>query len=201
MAADNVEIANQSLSNIGVSDYIESLTEDSNEAEKCNLFFHSVRKRLLRQFNWPFAKRQVALVLSDETVTGWNYCYVYPADCINARKIVNNTARNPNRNQKIQFKVFANAAGTGRLICTDQADAVLEYTVDITDPTMFDELFDETFGWCLSDKIAGPLKVDAKFVTLAGQKAAYWLKECAGVALDEEEDDQPNESQFVEARS
>lgn len=200
MPLSDTDICNQALGNIGISDFIESLTEESNEAEKCNLYYESVRDRLLRQFNWPFAKVQAALVLSDQTVTGWAYAYVYPVDCINARKIVNSTARTPNRQQKIPFKVFNNPTSAGRLICTDQADAVLEYTVQVTDPTLFDPVFNETFGWCLSDKIAGPLKVDAKFVTLAAQKSQYWLRECGGLALDEEEDDEPGESQFVEAR-
>ena len=96
-----VDIANRALSAIGTRSQITSLTEDSNEAEQCNLLLEPLRDELLRLAPWNCATNTNLLSVlksapgtpenPDDTSTTWNkslppppwaYEYAYPVDCL-----------------------------------------------------------------------------------------------------------------------
>ncbi len=95
------QICNFALSSIGTRSTIAALTEDSNEARACNLWFAQTRDDMLQQAFWNFARKTATLSLlkqapgtpgfSGTQSTTWNssypappwlYEYAYPSDCL-----------------------------------------------------------------------------------------------------------------------
>lgn len=84
-----VQICNLALNKIKQST-IESLDEDSLQAERCRLLYNHVRRYLLYQYNWTFAIEQASLSIAkykknatnpelvDESLFEYNYKYSLP---------------------------------------------------------------------------------------------------------------------------
>lgn len=97
------EICNRALSRIGTRSTIASLSENSNEAEQCNILYSPTRDEVLSMAFWNFAKKTASLALvksapgTPTNPTGtiqwssaypappWLYEYAYPSDCIQMR--------------------------------------------------------------------------------------------------------------------
>ena len=123
MATTVVSICNLSLARVGHDRAIQALAPDENSkaANLCAMFYEPMRDKVLRDFAWPFANKYAALSLvAEEPNTDWLYAYRWPSDCIRALRIVN---------------------AAGKLIYTDEPDAVLLHTARYTDPTWFDADF------------------------------------------------------------
>ena len=96
MAISSVKIANFALSKVGTDSTIETLTENSAEAKACNLWFETARKQALSAYDWPFARKRLALAVhGDDPPDEWAYRYQYPADCVKARFVENPVGKTP----------------------------------------------------------------------------------------------------------
>lgn len=97
-------ICNFALSQVGTRSTIASLTEDSNEARACNLWFDQTRDDMLQQAFWNFARKTATLSLLKQSpgtpgfvgpasatwsnvypAPPWQYQYAYPSDCLQVR--------------------------------------------------------------------------------------------------------------------
>jgi hypothetical protein len=89
LSVSEVSICNMALSKIGASSSIESLTEESAEANECNLWYTFSRRQTLQATDWGFARRRITLAThGDDPPSGvWGYRYQYPSDCLTMRKI------------------------------------------------------------------------------------------------------------------
>lgn len=152
-----VSICNMALARIGVSSFISNLNEASNEARVLNLFYEQMRDFALRDNDWNFARRRVVLANAGTPPTNWAFKYTYPSDCIYARKILMAGMRNPRNDQRIPFEIASE--GSQRVIYTDQAQAELVYTARITDPTLYDPMFESALAFLLAAEVAMPLTV------------------------------------------
>jgi len=151
--SSEVEICNMALGGVGVAHEISSLTEASTEAEQCNRFYAATRNELLRDLSPQFARRYVALALLEEDPNDdWAYSYRYPSDCLRALRLVDG-----HRIQTTRIPWELASDTTGRLIYTDQDDAVLRYIARIEDPEQFDPSFVEALAWKLAFKLSIPL--------------------------------------------
>lgn len=159
MALTDIQICNMALGHLGHTKFIASLTEPSLAADLCELYYEPARDFVLEDFPWPFATKYVTLGLVEEDPNDdWTYSYRYPDDCVYARRIVNALGRtNPN---PPPFKVGADA--DGRLIYTDEEDAILEYTKLVTDTNLFPAVFAMAHSWYLASLIAPGLAKDKK---------------------------------------
>lgn len=157
MASSVIDICNMALARIGVSTYISALNESSNEARNCNLFYESMRDFALRDYPWNFAEKSVVLADAGTPPTEYGFKYAYPSDCLRALYIVNPITRTPRNDQRIHFKVALE--GGAKVIYTDQAEAELVYTAQVTDPTLFDPMFASALAYLLASEIAMPLSV------------------------------------------
>ena len=161
------------LSNVGAASLIQSMTEDSEEARICNLWYAQSRDAALRAHAWAFATQFRVLADLGSPHTGWDYRYSYPADCLVALEIVNTV-----NDDLIEFEI-AGGIST-RVILTDEKDAELRYTARITDAVQFDAGFVEVLSWNLAYHIAESItgssskKNDALqiYQSLVGQMAA-----------------------------
>lgn len=151
-----IDIANAALAHVGVSRVIASLDDDSEEAAAADRFYDRARRKVLEQGVWQFAKRRVTLgLVAEDPNDNWGYSYRWPSGCLIPRRIVDTTKRFAQESTPIPFELGSDA--TGRLIFTDEAEAILEYIEDYQDPAHFSELFASCIEWTLASYIAMPL--------------------------------------------
>lgn len=157
MTASVISICNMALSAVG-GYAIASLDEQSAEARACLQHYEPCRDEVLRAFEWPFATKVVALpTVADVRFPGWEYVYAFPSDCLFARAVI------PPNGQLVPvvlFEVRASNNGTSKYIVTDLAQAYLEYTAKIEDPTMYDPQFVRALSCYLGAQIAVALSSD-----------------------------------------
>ena len=148
--ASDVSICNLALSHIGTAT-INSLDDPTKEGRACKLHFAAVRDSVLREHPWNFATKREYLSLLNTTPVGWSFAYAYPSDCLFARELWQQTRlENPTP--------FETVRGTGgRVIVTNEQDAVLEYTSAVTDATQFDPLFVDALSYKLAAELAMPI--------------------------------------------
>lgn len=156
MALSQVKIINLALTNLGTKAQIESLDDGSTEAGIASSVWTPTLEMVLASFPWSFATRFEALALvSDYTVPSeWTYAYRYPSLCLRALRIVSSAGRMTD--PPIPF-VIASDGSSGRVILSDEPDAVLAYTSKTTDPTAFDASFTYALSWALAAAFAIPL--------------------------------------------
>lgn len=184
MANSIISICNRALSEIGTRSTIASLEEGSPEATQCALWYDNLRQQLLRTANWGFARFQLSLtqlgdLIPDETSPyPWAYKYAYPSDCIKMRYILapppstlTGSINPPTVGQPILTSCFSpsranrfivandrdNLLNQRRLILSNVYQAIGAYTGDVTDPSLFDTLFDGALTAALAYKLVIPL--------------------------------------------
>lgn len=198
--ASVISICNLALSNIGNSRSINSLEEASKEADVCSLHFEQCRDSVLADFDWNFATKRVALADTGAPPTDWQYAYRYPTDCVRITEIMVPGIRNPTAEQRIQYEVGVDAAGTGKLIYTDQPQAMLKYVTRITDVNMFDAIFIEALAWRLAAAINMTLTGSADLGNNALNMYGRVILSASSHSLNESQEPVQPESDFTNAR-
>ena len=199
--ASKTEICNLALSHLGISKDIANVdTEQSQEAKACRRFYDLARQTTLKDFNWPFATKFLALGLIEENPTDeWRYSYRYPNDCLYARRILSGF-RDDTENTRIQYKVGQDDAGL--LFYTDKESATLEYTVDIEDVSYFSSDFKMALSYRLAHYIAARITAGDPF-NLADKSFAKYKMEitnAAANALNEDKSSLPFVTESIQAR-
>jgi hypothetical protein len=155
--ATKTEIANDALNRIGSSEINDIDTDTSVEATTCKRHFERARKAYLRDADPGFARKEVALALvSGEEDSKYEHVYAYPADCMKAREIFNPASTT----EVIEFDKGTDAAGNSKTILTDQEDAVLIYTRDITNLNVFEQDDLDVLALSLAMRIVMKIKRD-----------------------------------------
>lgn len=183
---DKIEIINLALARIGVA-AIERLDEPSEAARQVRAFYEHTRRTVMRKHKWSFATRRAGLALVPATLKDYKYAYRYPTDAIYVHRLYAEGSKKPWDNR--HYKIMSNKEG--RLICTRQKFAEVEYTADITDTTLFDDGFVEAFSWKLASEIAFTLTGKQDLVTNAIQAYNAYFTEAVGA--DAAEDMEPTE--------
>jgi len=198
--ASVIQICNIALMRIGSSRTINSLSEQSKQADVANVFYESSRDTVLSDFDWNFASKRVALADLDTPSTDWQFAYRYPTDCMRITEIMTPGIRYPAPGMRVTYEVGADAAGTGKIIYTNQPEAQLRYVGKITDPNMFDAQFADALSWKLAAEFAMPLAASGDLGNKALQM--YNAMVLAGVAHSNNESQEPlvPESEFTIAR-
>ena len=154
-----IDICNQALFHLGVA-AISDLDDGGDiSAVACKLFYDSALRTALRDHPWGFAKTEVRMSPAEnqDDYPSYNYAYQYPYDCLRPLSILN---KNRKDSKKIEYDVQINHSRTGKVILTDQENAILSYIVFIDDPNLYDGWFVEMLVLCLASKIAGKLTGD-----------------------------------------
>lgn len=196
----DVQICNMALGHLGIGKQIASLTEKSAEAAACNRFYEQSRDEVLRDFPWPFATKILALGLIEEDPNDeWDFSYRYPSDCMNFRRILSGT-RNDSRQTRVSYRLANDVSG--RLIYTDEEDAVGEYTEHVTDTALFPPDFVSTVSMILAAYIAPGLTAGDPFKM--GERAIklyeYQRNKAQGNATNEEQNEEQPDSEFIRER-
>lgn len=178
--ASDVDICNLALAHLGDSATVATIDppEGSAQAEHCSRFYPIARDALLEMHQWGFATRRAALAQLDNTSASWAYCYAVPNNVLNVIAVLapdagddySNAPTNSWVNAYPAYPLSAFGAYTpqpfvlesreddgAEVIYTNQPDAVLRYTVRITDTSKFSPLFVECLSWLLASHLAGPV--------------------------------------------
>ena len=160
------DIVNLALSRIGHQGRIASLFDGSVPAKRALDIYGQTRDDLLRSQDWDFAERAVILTQLKAAPAGgysistpwsstyppppWLYEYSYPTDCLKIRclKQVPSTDPYPMPN------VFHVANDGTKVILAEISNAILVYTGQITDPTLWNSNFIEALTASLARRLA-----------------------------------------------
>lgn len=195
--ASEVDICNLALGNIGDKANVASIDppEGSVQAEHCARFYPIARDALLEMHSWGFATRRVTLAALTSPSTSWDYCYAVPTGMLNALAVIPADSQDDYSeqygttwagipltdstlptNQYVTRPYVIETLDDGTdVILTDEADAVLRYTVRVTDTSKFSPLFVTTLSWHLASMLAGPV--------IKGDAGRAEAKRCADVML------------------
>lgn len=153
----DVSICNLALTHIGQKT-ISSLTESSEPARKCLLLSGPSRDAVLRAHNWVFATKIEALAeISGEKILGWEYLYKQPTKCLLVRKIYNEETMSDVESQ--EFKELLSPSNQ-KAVAARISPAFAEFTVQVTDPNLFDSMFVWALSYKLAAELAQPLTAD-----------------------------------------
>lgn len=144
-----------SICNVGLidglgQDPISSLDDPVKAAILCKQRYDGLRREMLRQFPWNFARKQAKLA-ADVTAPLFQYGHAYPlpADYI--------TMVNLPDNDMAEWQVFGNA-----LYTDEGAPLNVIYICDFEDPVRFDPLFVKCLGLSIASALAIPLLQDKR---------------------------------------
>ena len=196
-----VDICNMALSSIGTRSTIASLTEGSAEAIQCSIWYDPTRREILAAAQWNFARRQKTLgVLAAAAGTpenptgsgalppdGWLYQYAYPSDCISPRYIqpagdtgYDEIAMGSFAGRPIRFIVagaFDSSGNEIKVILTNEPQAELIYTGDVSTTAIFESDFITALADALAARLAIPLTGDKQLAVQKAQASQGTLKE------------------------
>ena len=191
--ASEVDICNLALAHLGDAATVSSINppEGSVQAEHCSRYYPIARDALLEMHAWGFATRRVTLALLSTTWTEWQFAYAVPADAINLMAVMPPDATSDYSvginymfsqtglpmvaggvYQPQPFSWETQADGS-QVIYTNQENAVLRYTAQITDTTQFSPLFVISLSYLLASYLAGPV--------IKGEIGAAEAKRCLGL--------------------
>lgn len=193
-----VDICNIALARMGNGQQISSLDEGSQEAVTLNLLYEPALRKVLRDVDWPFARKRASMqLIEEEPNSDWAYSYRYPTDCIMFRRIV--TGKRPRLNvDPIPYEI-ANG-DTSRVIYTDQEEATGVYTVFVNNVTYYDDAFVSMLAWRLCMEAAMPLAVERNRRTDAMQMYNIEKGEAMAGAFNEGQVDKEADSEYIRAR-
>lgn len=174
------DVVNVALTRIGYKLRIGNLYDGSDAAKKALDIYGQTRDELLRQNDWGFAERNVAMTLLKSAPVGgyvpptswstaypplpWLYEYEYPGDCIKVRAVKPSPLFIPPYDP--QPYVFAtpndnSLTPSAKVIVCNVADAVLVYTGQVTNPASWEADFAEACAAALGRRlVAGLMSAD-----------------------------------------
>jgi len=168
-----LDIYNLALDAVGTRSTVSSLTERSAESSACNRQYNASRIAALSAFHWGFARKQVALPLLASSYLGqsvpvpWIFEYATPSDFLDSWFLMPPTgtfnARGMPTWPPVSYIISTDADAYGNdvsVILTNQEDAILVYTKDLTDIALFDPQFIDALRLLLASRIALPLTGD-----------------------------------------
>jgi len=150
MAVSEVHICNMALGSLG-AEQINALTENSQAARWCNIFYETNRDACLVLHNWNGVTKRATLArLSAAPAWGYQYKYQLPSDCLRVWR-AKATASEDDDTGEIEYKV------EGRELLTDEENVYIKYIARETDPTKYPPLVIEVMAARLSWLLAYPV--------------------------------------------
>lgn len=186
------EICNLALSRIGVTEYIDSLDEDSAHAQACSVIFDIARDTALASASWSFATKRATLALLDVEHDEWEYVYTLPADLLEVQSFWPATPKTP-------YGIELNSGGTARVIVTNAQDAVLIYTKRVTNTGLFTAQFCDALAWRLAVDLALSISKNPQ-MSGAAQQAYVMALSVASAASANGSFEEQADSEFITIR-
>ena len=199
--ASKTTIANMALSHLGVGHEIANVeTEQSEEAAAIRTFYDTARDFMQSDFPWPFLTRAGSLALVEENPTDeWDYSYRYPSDALKIHRIFS-SLRNDNRQSRVPHKIYSDS--NGKLIYVDTENAIMEYSIKVTEEDRWPADFTLAFSYLLAS-YAGPRLTKGDPYKMRNEALGFYMRYLQLAeqrTLNEEQAEVLPESEFVRAR-
>ncbi len=169
-----IQICNRALSTYLGMKRINSLDEDSPEAEQCLLHYNDTRKALFEMDEWYFANGRDTLAELTNDRTEWAYKYQRPADALIIRWV--NAVDSARLKQSQGESPDIERETTVTSIYCDVPLAVCKYTQLLTDTSLYPQYFADAFSAMLAAAMAMPLTEDIKRAQNAESQAQARLE-------------------------
>jgi hypothetical protein len=196
--ASEVDICNLAIRRVGGNTIQELNPSGSLESRLCNGLFDFARDGTLRDVDWGFARRQALLAELTDTITGYDFVYKYPSDCITAREIYNSAKSNDD--DLIDFIISLSSDGLQKVILTDEPTAELIYTKKVTNPALFDSMFVDALAYRIAADLAIPLRGDATIQQSFARAYGQAIGSAKATTLNERSKRPSEGSSFSDAR-
>lgn len=210
-----VQIGNMALGHVAVGKQIESFTEDSQEALSIRQWYDISRLSMLEMYDWTFARREAELAeLDDAASDEYQFRYIYPTDCLKVRRLVpkgyapvyryyndycyEHTGEYP---EAWPYSVKLDSTGNQKTICTDVPNAVIRYTADVDNTSLYSFKFCEALSYLLAANIAYRLTGKLQTKQLMMQAAQQMLMMAARDDANEGVDKPPREAEWISRRT
>ncbi|MCD8272418.1 hypothetical protein [Akkermansia sp.] len=170
---------------------IASSNENTPEAIQCELFWNNARRSALRDYPYPFAQERVNLALlaefPEEYENEWQYAYSWPNKALKVHRIHSQGKENRLHKEKYVVRVINNLT---TILC-DTENALAETTKDVTEVSLWDDMFVHNMARKLACLIAVPLlKNNSQKVQECEQLYAMQIQNMRSQAASEEEEAQ-----------
>lgn len=199
MASSEVAISNMALGHVGISIFIDSLTEGSQASNVCNVYYEPARDFALADFDWNFARNRVTLADLGTPPTNWQYRYALPADCLAVRNLVVAGQREPKASERIPYEI--GEENNVRVLYTDLAEAELVYTRRVTNPNLFTAQFVMAMSQLLASYIAMPLSAVPGLGDKALKMYEFYKSKAEVASLREHQEGPERDSDFITGRN
>ena len=192
-----VSVANMALSLIGARSRISSFDENSAEAEQMRLWYEVSRAQVLQAYDWPFARRRIALPLSAiDPPDQWGFRYDRLTDMIQMRYIWN-----PGGEDLDALPFDQEQDDNGNLtIVTNVENAVAIYTAYDENIQNFNPLFAEALAAYLASKIAFSLTGNQGIQSAMEQRYIAVMRYAHAVSAGEKVDKAPRDAEWIRNR-
>ena len=208
---DQIAVYNMALGRVGISQFVSSLTEKSNQAIVCGIYYDNCLQRVLTAYPWNFASRYKPLADIGLPPNHYKFRYQYPNDCLKVRILMLQLSSIPTaisqqvirfgESQNIPFQVVENEPDNGKAIVTNLANAQSWYTANITNLNMWSPDATSALAWLLASEIAGPLSAQPEYAKMAGDAYKQAILEAGALNLNEGNAYINKESEILDARN
>lgn len=195
--AASLDICNLALSHLSAYP-IQALTERTKEARECSRLYPIARDAMLESHDWGVARKQQLLAELDLEISGWDFVYAWPTDCLAPRKIYD--PAECAGSAKIKYDIGVNEDLNRRLILTNEEDAELIYTARITDANLFTAMMVDALGYRLAADLAIPLRSDSNLATKMMRQFGAMIISAQASSANSEENQPETKSDFHKAR-
>jgi len=190
MTVSNVSLANRALQILGVSQGIESLTQDHPNARSMSRVLEPRRRAMIRKYRWGFAiKRASVAADGDQTEWGELNRYTLPNDFL--RLLRDSDMPDYRKDWKRE----------GQYIISDEASPLeFRYLADITDPTQWDSLFFEALAHDMAHESCKEVTGSTSQKEAIKDDLATVLAEARQAGAFEEDPQEPLDDDYLLAR-
>lgn len=211
MSVSKVDICNFALQEIGEESII-SLSDDTVQAQQCNLRYDTVRRAMLEMHPWNFALTRQSLALTNDTdpFGDFNSVFQLPSNCLRVlatdRELDVNFGTDPlfNGYKTIGFQNSYTGKDRykieGRKLYYDDDVCKVLYIKDEEDTTVFSPLFVEGCSLYLSSRIAYKITGSRTLQAEQTQLFREWKREAALRDAQEGTTERSEVSRFVSVR-
>lgn len=138
------------------------ITADINFREReaiavCRRSLPEIRDKLLKLYAWKFARKTATLTATTK-VSGWDYAYKLPSDCLRVLAVLNS-------DEPIEYEEMADM-----ILCNATGTITARYTRAITDLTGLDNIFKDILCYELAQEISAALAWNTELITALEQK-------------------------------
>lgn len=175
MAKSKLDIWNAAMTtHLGVGK-IDSLTATTPAAEQCKLHYDTALESLLESYWWTWARsRETLTELTNDRSSEWGYKYQMPAEVVSVRWVNEpETARgliSTGRSADTPREMHAD------YLYSDKADALMEYTTLVTDPSVWSQKFADALAAELASRCCQALTENARLRRDTSEASAMLLE-------------------------